>query len=434
MDFDPRRLHVELLAHAGRLLLEYNQSTGAIHRALGETARALGDEPCHVDVSYGGLTVSVAGEAPLFMPVRELRYNTALQVRVRTILEQVRGRELEPAAAVAQLGRVESDTPRHPQWVVVAILGVAAASLAGLLGADRAAAAVSGVATALGLFVRRQLGRWHVSLLVLPAVAAFIGAVLGGLAIGLGMTGTPELVLVVPALMLVPGPHLINGVLDLIDDFLPMSIARLGLAAGILLASALGIALGAELTLPGPLGLEQSASADRLTLIADMALAGIVTCGFAVVYNTPWVQVGLAIVGGMVGHGLRYLALGAGSSLEVATFLGCLAVGTVSARIARSGKVPVAVIAFAGAVTMMPGLHIYCAFAGARQMARLTNNADPVLTGATLGNAFEACLVVGGLVLGLVLGTRLTSQRDGGRALPQIPLSAPAPTPSTPES
>ena len=144
-----------------------------------------------------------------------------------------------------------------------------------------------------------------------------------------------------------------------------------------------------------------------------MALAGIVTCGFAVVYNTPWVQAGLATVGGMLGHGLRYLALGAGSSLEVATFVGCLAVGALSGRIARSGKVPVAVIAFAGAVTMMPGLHIYRAFAGARQMARLTNNADPLVTGATLGNAFEACLVVGGLVLGLVLGTRLTSHRDG---------------------
>jgi uncharacterized membrane protein YjjP (DUF1212 family) len=156
----------------------------------------------------------------------------------------LRGRELEPAVALAQLSRVESDTPRHPQWAAVTILGIAAASLAGLLGADYAAAAVSGVATGLGLFVRRKLGRRHLSLLVLPAVAAFIGAVLGGLAIRLGITRTPELVLVVPALMLVPGPHLINGVLDLIDDFLPMSLARLGLAAGVLLASALGIALG----------------------------------------------------------------------------------------------------------------------------------------------------------------------------------------------
>src|SRR5262249_23700216 len=209
------------------------------------------------------------------------------------------------------------------------------------------------------------LGRRHFSLLALPLTAALVGAVLGGVAIRLGWTRTPELVLIVPALMLVPGPHLINGVMDLIDNYLPMSLARLGLAAGILLASALGIVLGVELTLPGPLLPEQGASADHLNLVSDVVLAGIVTCGFAVVYNTTRGQLGMAALGGMVGHGFRYLALEAGSSLVVATFLGGLAVGVVSAWMARSRKTPVAVIAFAGAVTMMPGLHMYRALAGA---------------------------------------------------------------------
>src|SRR5262249_26471224 len=100
--------------------------------------------------------------------------------------------------------------------------------------------------------------------------------------------------------MLVPGPHLINGVLDLIDNHLPMSLARLGLAAGILLASALGILLGLELTLPDGLpSPEQGAGVGRLTLASDVVLAGVVTCGFAVLYNTPWRRVGLAVVGGV---------------------------------------------------------------------------------------------------------------------------------------
>ena len=249
---------------------------------------ALTDDACHVAVSYSGVAVSLAGEAPALMPVRELRYNTAVQARVHAILEQVRRGELEPAAALAQLGRVEADTPRHSRWVAVLVLGAAAASLAGLLGADAGAVAVAGLATGLGLLARQELGRRHFSLLALPLTAAFIGAVLGGLAIRLGWTRTPELVLIVPALMLVPGPHLINGVLDLIDNYLPMSLARLGLAAGILLASALGIVLGVELTLPDPLLPEQGASADRLNLASDMVLAGIVTCGFAVFYNTAW--------------------------------------------------------------------------------------------------------------------------------------------------
>ena len=415
-----RRLQTDLLVQAGRLLLEYNESTGAIHRALAATARALTDEAPHIAVSYNGVAVSLAGEGPALLSVRELRYNTAVQARVHTILEQVRRGELEPATALARLGRVEADTPRHPRWVAVLVLGVAAASLAGLLGADAGAVAVAGLATGLGLLARQELGRRHFSLLALPLTAALIGAVLGGLAIRLGWTRTPGLALIAPALMLVPGPHLVNGVLDLLDNYLPMSMARLGLAAGILLASALGIVIGVELTLPGPLPSDQGADADRLTLASDVVLAGIVTCGFAVFYNTAWRQVGMAAVGGMAGHGLRFLALEAGCRLEAATFLGGLAVGVVSGWMARSGKTPVAVIAFAGAVTMMPGLDIYRALAGALQLARLTNETDPAAMAGALGNALQACLVVSGLALGLVFGARVVLALGGERESPKM--------------
>jgi uncharacterized membrane protein YjjP (DUF1212 family) len=400
-----RRLLTDLLAHAGRLLLEYNESTEATHRALTATAGALTDQACQVVVSYGSVAVSLAGKAPVLMPVAELRYNTAVQARVHRILELVRRGEVDPATALAQLDCAEADTPRHPRWVAFLVLAAAAAGLAGLLGADGSAAAVASLATGLGLLARQELGRRHFSLLVLPLTAALIGALLGGLAIRLDLTQTPGLVLIVPALMLVPGPHLINGVLDLIDNHLPMSMARLGLALGILLASTLGIVLGVKLTLAGPLPNDIGADGDPLNLVSDMALAGIVTCGFAVFYNTAWRQVGMAVIGGMAGHGLRFLAL-AGCRLETATFLGGLAVGIVSGGMARSGKTPIAVIAFAGAVTMMPGLQMYRALGGILMLARLTSEAGPAAVAEVLGNASQAGLVVSGLVLGLIFGAR----------------------------
>jgi uncharacterized membrane protein YjjP (DUF1212 family) len=330
-----------------------------------------------VAVSYNGVAVSLAGEGAALQPVKELRYNTAVQARVHEILEQVRRGELDVPSALACLGRVEADTPRHSRWLAVLVLGAGAASLAGLLGADVSAAAVAGLATGLGLLSRHELGRRQCSLLTLPLTAALIGALLGGLAIRLGWTRTPELVLVVPALMLVPGPHLINGLLDLIDNYVPMSLARLGLAMGILLASAAGIVLGVELSLPDPVSVDQAASSDHLNIVSDMALAGIVTCGFAVFYNTAWRQLWMATLGGMAGHGLRFLAMEAGCRLEAATFLGGLAVGVISAWMTRSCKTPVAVIAFAGAVTMIPGLHLYRALAGALRLARLGERTDP---------------------------------------------------------
>ena len=51
--------------------------------------------------------------------------------------------------------------------------------------------------------------------------------------------------------MLVPGPHLINGVHDLLENHMQTGVCRLALATGILLTAALGVALGGWATL-GP--------------------------------------------------------------------------------------------------------------------------------------------------------------------------------------
>jgi uncharacterized membrane protein YjjP (DUF1212 family) len=405
----PRRLQTALLAQAGRLLLEYNESTAAIHCALTSAAEALTGAPCQVAVSYGGVAISLDGEEQALELVHELRFNTSVQARVYQILEQVRRGDVEPAEALARLDRVEADTPRYSRWLAASVLGAAAASLAGLLGADLGAAAVAGLSAGLGLLARQELGRRHFSLLALPLTAALLGAILGGLGIRLGWTRTPELVLVVPALMVVPGPHLINGLMDLIDNYLPMCLARLGLATGILLASAAGIILGVELMLPEPFSAGQPASAEHLNLISDVVLAGIVTCGFAVFYNTDWRHLWMVMVGGMTGHGLRFLALEAGCRLEGATFLGGLAVGIISAWMARSHTLPVAVLGFAGAVTMIPGLNLYRTLVGTLQLARLGNAADAETVAETLGNALQASLVVGGLALGLIIGARTVS-------------------------
>jgi uncharacterized membrane protein YjjB (DUF3815 family) len=242
--------------------------------------------------------------------------------------------------------------------------------------------------------------------LALPLAGGFVGAVLGGLAIRFGWTKTPELALIVPSLMLIPGPHLINGLLDLVDNYVPMSIARLTLAASILVAIAIGIVIGIELTLPDPPLAEQNSNSDHLNIFLDIILAGLVTIGFAACYNTSPAHFAMAAAGGMAGHGLRFLGLELGWGLVPATFIGGLAVGLVSAWVVRSYKAPFAVIAFAGAVTMMPGLQIYRAISGILRLARLQDAAAVPSIADTLGCAFQACLVVIALTTGLIIASR----------------------------
>jgi uncharacterized membrane protein YjjB (DUF3815 family) len=274
-----------------------------------------------------------------------------------------------------------------------------------LLGGDGGAMIVDAIAAGAGYLVRQELGRRQFSVLALPFVAALIGALLGGIAIRRGWTTTPALALVVPSLILVPGPHIINGLLDLIDNYVPLGIARLALAGSILLAAALGIVVGVEAVL-GEIPDARSDGARTLTVFADMLLAGVVTCGFAAAYNTEWSRVAPAMAGGMLGHGLRYLALLWGCPLSAATFVGGVTVGIVAAYIARTTRSPFAVVAFAGAVTMMPGVQIYRALGGALKLARLNEAVDAPPLGEVVGNGLQACVMAGALAVSVVVGAR----------------------------
>ena len=106
---ESRSTHAELLACAGRLLLEYNEATGTIERTLAATARKLTEESFETAISYGGIVVSLGDGEPVLKPVRELRYNAALQARVHSILSQVRNGAFKPAEALAQLRRAEPE-------------------------------------------------------------------------------------------------------------------------------------------------------------------------------------------------------------------------------------------------------------------------------------------------------------------------------------
>ncbi len=146
---------------------------------------------------------------------------------------------------------------------------------------------VSGFSSAVGLVLRKELGRRHAIFFSLPFAAAFVGALLGGVAIRAGWTQTPGLCLLVPALMLVPGPHLIHSVQEMLENHMQAGMARLALAATILVAAALGMVVGVKLTV-GALELTATPSdAMHLTLPLDMVLAGLAACAFGALLQHP---------------------------------------------------------------------------------------------------------------------------------------------------
>ena len=254
-DMSASRPQTNLLLQAGQLLLEYNESTGAIHRALLATARALTDEPCHVMVTYRGVAVSLGEEPPGMRPVRAI--TTRPQARPR-VLGQVRRGELDAVAAAACLERVEADTPRPPAgWSPRPSArrrrpGVPAGRGRGRSDDRRP-----------GNWIGRSPG-WNSAPTMLPADCrwpppSWCSPRRPGNPFGLDPDAGTRLV--VPAPHGGAGPHFINRLLDLIDNCLPLAWRWDWRMHPV---RQRGIVLGVELTL-GPLR-QPAARPDRLNL------------------------------------------------------------------------------------------------------------------------------------------------------------------------
>jgi uncharacterized membrane protein YjjP (DUF1212 family) len=403
----PSEAALRFLQLSARLLLEYNVRSKSLERAIDRIARHVGVNVLAV-VGYREVTIALADGRGIHARAPELRINVAVSAGALNVIDELCLDRIGLDEATKSLETLERFAPRHRRWLVAALFGLAGSAIAWLLRADWGAIVVSGLSSAVGLIARQELARRPVILFAHPFVAGLIGAALGGLAIRQDWTETPGLCLIVPALMLVPGPHLINGVYDVLENHVQPGVCRLGLATGILIATALGVVLGGWLIL-GPATLSTSPSeAIQLTLALDATLAGVAACGFGAFYNAPWRVLWVSILCGVVGHGLRYLCLDY-MGVEVATLLACLAIGLIANTAADRLHLPFSAVAFAGAVPMMPGVFIYQSIAGAMRLSAGGTAADPALAAATLALSFKSVFVVGAIALGLLIGARVAS-------------------------
>jgi uncharacterized membrane protein YjjP (DUF1212 family) len=394
------------LQRAARLLLQYNMRTALLEQRLRQAAVALGQD-VQILTGYRQLTIHAANGAYAHVQVHELRINVALSARVNWIVDELCAGVISVEDAVQRLDEVEHIAEKHNRWLLAFMFGCAAAALAALLSADWPAMLGIAFASATGLLVRQQLAKRHVALFALPFVAAFIGALIGGLLIRAGLTATPGICLIVPALMLVPGPHFINSLHDIVENNMTTGLARFGLAVSIMVAASLGIFVGGWLTLGMTTVPPWDSTITHIPLWADVLLAGIAACGFGAVYNAPWRVLWISILCGMLGHGIRYLGLEYGVGLAMSTLVACMVIGVVAASFVERLRIPFAAVAFASAVPMMPGVLMFRAIGGAMEISLAGTQAAPALVASTFSNLFTAGFVVGAMGMGLLMGARV---------------------------
>ncbi|MGJ5131958.1 MULTISPECIES: threonine/serine ThrE exporter family protein [unclassified Bradyrhizobium] len=378
------------------------QSTEQTIAAASRLARALGLSATLI-TRWGELTLSVVEDARTFLYQASANPTGVEMDRVASVIRaicDVEAGRLGPDTAATTIDAIARLRP-SPTWLFMLAAGAGSLALAVIFGVQHVAAAgLIFVGGCLGALLRRGLARLSENLFLQPFCAALLAGLIGGLAVRYQVSSSLRLVAVCPCMVLVPGPHFLNGMIDLARGRLSLGASRLLYAILVVAAISAGLLLGlacfgASLPIEPP---------GRIaSLWRDVVAAGVAVAAYCVFFSAPFRMLPWPVGVGMVAHASRWVAItqfGAGAA--TGALVAALVVGLTLTPVARRDNMPFAAIGFAAVVSMIPGVYLFRMAAGLLQVttqAQVTQD----LIAAILVDGANAAMITLALSFGLIV-------------------------------
>lgn len=388
------------VARATALLLDSGQTTRAVLSVAERVDNRVGTRLTVIPTWSQVQVTDPDGRVLAVLPVRPVAVHMARATYVQRHLPtagMMTPDELESLLDRAQAQRAS------PTWAFALAAGLGAVMLSIISGADHAPAiALIFLAASAGGLARRALAAWGATAVAQTFAAALIGGLAGALAAHLGWTSAARLVAVCPGMVLVPGPQVLNGAIDIAERRHDMGLARLSDAALTVLTISAGVVGG---LLIGGSNLPLDATTRATPLWLDVGAAAALALCYPVYFSMPWRTAGWSCLAGGMAHAVHWAALSWwGWDAPAASFAACLVASGLLTPVSRSRHIPFAGAGFAAVVALVPGVYLFRTAAGALELLSSPDAATLVSTATDLSTAV---LIVLAMAAGLTVPYRL---------------------------
>lgn len=400
MPASPEAASEELLAKAACLLFVNGQSSESLGVTIRRFGKGLGVE-ADILLRWGEVILFVDGRPmPRILPAKPTGVDMGRVTATLRIVDDLCAGRISRAEVETALRAVESLPPVNI-WRFALLAALGAAALGVIFGAsDLPTLATIAFSAGTGALVRRAVSHLSRNALIQPFSAAFIAGVVGLLAFRLNLDVDSRLALVCPCMVLVPGPHVLNGTIDLARSRVTIGSARLVFASLIILMISAGLLLAltmAHIELPTTTGVVS------VPLVHDALAAGMAVAAYGTFFNMPWRMLPIPVVVGMVAHSVHWILMSQGFGAPVSSLAACLIVGLCITPAAARLRYPFAALAFASVVSMVPGVFLFDGAAALVELNAMGPDAPPALLVGAFASLTSALLITIAMTVGLIV-------------------------------
>jgi len=396
---------IQLIRSTAEILFTNGQSTKKLLHDLGQLAGKLGYES-QILPQWGGLSIELHGgihgkpDRTLILSMRPSGVQMNKVKLATLVIDQFIAGSLTIEQAMRGIEEVDESAPCS-LIRFIAMSAVGAASLGVIFGVlDPKLLGLVMLSAGIGALLRRLTSAVSNSLYSQVLVAAVFTGAFGSLVDSYHLSPAGTFIFLCPCMILVPGPHLLNGIFDIARGDVGIGLSRLAYAITILVVICVGL-VGALAFRNQSLTLYVSTGNLPLPYYL-LAVCGAVAA-YGSFFSMSWRDTCIPVFIGAVAFLFRYcLAFVDGRSVVTGVFIASLVAGVMASLLASKTQLPFAALAFSSVVAMIPGSYLFRMADYLFNLYQLGVDAPSQVSFLALNQGVTALMIVLAISLGVV--------------------------------